>query len=77
MAGREDSPDIDDRVAYIAESSSQRAVEAQQALRLLDVQPPGTRRSRTSSISSSVTDLEAPIFQRETATRKYVSLLNF
>ncbi|KAJ1525396.1 hypothetical protein ONE63_010211 [Megalurothrips usitatus] len=77
MAGsREDSPDYE--VGYIAEDHPLRPMSAtaQQSIRLLQVPSKGSggqRRSRTASISSSVTDLDAPIYERETAGRQHVS----
>lgn len=77
MAGsRDGSPDYE--VGYIAEDHPLRPLNsaAQQSIRLLQVPAkggPGQRRSRTASISSSVTDLDAPIYERETAGRQHVS----
>lgn len=79
MAGsRDGSPDYE--VGYIAEDHPLRPMSAtaQQSIRLLQVPSRGgARRSRTASISSSVTDLDAPIYQRETAGRQHVSLSAF
>lgn len=75
MAGsREDSPDYE--VGYIAEDHPLRPMSstAQQSIRLLKVPSrQGAPRSRTASISSSVTDLDAPIYRRETAGGQHVS----
>jgi hypothetical protein len=64
----------DDGVGYIEEDHPLRPQAAAQSLALLQV-PDKSSRSRNVSISSSVTDLDAPIYAREDArpSRRHVS----
>lgn len=64
----------DDGVGYIEEDHPLRPQAAAQSLALLQV-PDKSGRSRNISISSSVTDLDAPIYAREDTrpSRRHVS----
>jgi hypothetical protein len=62
-------------VGYIEEDHPLRPQAAAQSLALLQVPDKSGRLSRNTSISSSVTDLDAPIYTREDirATQRHVS----
>jgi hypothetical protein len=62
-------------VGYIEEDHPLRPQAAAQSLALLQVPDKSGRRSRNTSISSSVTDLDAPIYTREDvrSTQHHVS----
>jgi hypothetical protein len=62
-------------VGYIEEDHPLRPQAAAQSLALLQVPDKSGRRSRNTSISSSVTDLDAPIYTREDvrSTQRHVS----
>jgi hypothetical protein len=58
-------------VGYIEEDHPLRPQAAAQSLALLQVPDKSGRHSRNTSISSSVTDLDAPIYTREDARSTY------
>ncbi|KAG8229464.1 hypothetical protein J437_LFUL005569 [Ladona fulva] len=67
---RDSSPDDDYGVGYIREDQTLSSAEAQMTL----LQIPDGKGTSRGSLSSSVTDLSAPIYSRERAGRQHVSV---